>query len=62
MMTLNVCHTSFAFELDDASDKLNEMKLIDYPGENVSQFANEAQRLVKIMMAAMLSHISWGHN
>ena len=52
MMTLNVCHASFAFKLDDASDKLNEMKLIDYPGENVSQFANEAQNLIKIMMGS----------
>lgn len=52
MMILNVCHASFAFKLDDASDKLRELKLIDYPGENVSQFANEAQRLVKVIMGS----------
>ena len=52
MMVLNVCHASFAFKLDDASDKLKSMQLIDYPGENVSQFANESQRLIKIMMGS----------
>jgi len=48
MMTLNVCHASFAFKLDDTAKNLSEMKLMDYPGENSSQFANEAQRMIKI--------------
>ena len=35
--------------MDEASKSLNALSLADFPGETISKFSNEAQRLVKIM-------------
>ena len=44
MMVLQVCHASFSYKLDEAATKLASLRLVDFPGENVSKFANEAQK------------------
>ena len=49
MMILQVCHVSFAFKLEDVATMLDDLTLVAFPGENVSKFANEAQRLIKIL-------------
>ena len=49
MMVLDVCHASFSCKMDETADKLEALDLGTYPGENVSKFANETQRLIKIM-------------
>ena len=49
MMVLDVCHESFSFKLEDAAKSLKTLSLADYPGENVSKFSNEVQRLVKVL-------------
>ena len=49
MMVLGVCHASFSFKMDDAGKSLEVLTLSDFPGENISKFSNEAQRLIKIM-------------
>ena len=49
MMILEVCHASFAFKMDDAAKSMEDLALTTFPGENVSKFSNEAQRLIKIM-------------
>jgi len=49
MMVLEVCHASFAFKMDDAAESLTALTVDTFPGENISKFANEAQRLIKIM-------------
>ena len=49
MMILEVCHASFAFKMDDATKSMEDLALTTFPGENVSKFSNEAQRLIKIM-------------
>jgi len=49
MMVLEVCHASFSFKMDDAATKREALTLAEFPGENISKFANEAQRLIKIM-------------
>ena len=49
MMVLEVCHASFSYKMDEAADKLTALQLSDFPGENISKFANESQRLIKIM-------------
>lgn len=49
MMVLEVCHASFSSKMDDAAIKLEERELSAFPGENINKFANEAQRLIKIM-------------
>ena len=49
VMVLDVCHASFAFEMDDAAKSLSDITLASFAGENVSKFANEVQRLIKII-------------
>ena len=49
MMVLEVCHASFSFKMDKAGKSLEALTLSDFPGENISKFSNEAQRLIKIM-------------
>ena len=49
MMVLEACHASFSFKMDIAVKSLEDLQLSDFPGENVSKFSNEAQRLIKIM-------------
>ena len=49
MMVLEVCHASFSFKMDEAGKSLEALTLSDFPGENISKFSNEAQRLIKIM-------------
>jgi len=49
MMVLDGCHASFAFKMDDAAKSLSTLTLETFDGENVSKFASEAQRLIKIM-------------
>jgi len=48
-MVLDVCHASFSSKMDEAAVHLKALELSDFPGGNVSKFANEAQRLIKIM-------------
>ena len=47
MIVLDVCHASFSCKMDNAAIKLEAFKLITFSGENISKFANEAQRLIK---------------
>ena len=49
MMVLDACHALFEFKMDDAGKSLSELTLASFEGGNVSKFANEAQRLIKIM-------------
>ena len=49
MMVLDVCYASFLFKRDEAVKSLESLSLADFPGENVSKFSNEAQRLFKMM-------------
>ena len=48
-MVLEVCHASFSSKINDTTIKLEERELSAFPGENINKFANEAQRLIKIM-------------
>jgi hypothetical protein len=49
MMVLEVCNASFTFDIEGARTSLTSIKLIDYPGENVSDFADESLRLIKVL-------------
>lgn len=49
MMVFGVCHASFSFKMYDDGKSLEALTLSDFPGENISKFSNEAQRLIKIM-------------
>ena len=48
-MVLEVCHASFSSKMDDTAIKLEALELSAFPGENINKFANEAQRLIKII-------------
>jgi len=62
MMVLYVCHASFAFRMDDVAKSVSALTLETFAGENVSKFANEAQRLIKIIKGVMRFCIIWDHN
>jgi hypothetical protein len=49
MMALETCNASSSHDIDDANKLFFPLTLDDYPGENISNFATEALRLMKIM-------------
>lgn len=49
MMALETCNASVSHDIDGATESFILLTLDTYPGENVSDFATEALRLVKIM-------------
>ena len=49
MMALEACNASVSHDVDGARIKLEAMTLDSYPGENVSDFAADAQKQLKIM-------------
>jgi hypothetical protein len=49
MMVLEVCNVSFTFDIDAARSSLQDIKLVNYAGENVSDFADEALCLIKVL-------------
>ena len=49
MMTLEACNASANLDVEGAKLAFQNLKLTDYPGENVEAFATEALRLLKIM-------------
>jgi hypothetical protein len=49
LMALETCNASVFHDVDEAREKLNGLNLENYAGEDVSEFATEAQRLTKVM-------------
>lgn len=49
IMVLDVCHASFSCKMDEDAASLELFEHSAYPGENISKFSNEAQRLIKTM-------------
>ena len=49
MMPLETCNASVAHDVEGARNQLDGLTLDSYPGENVTDFTTEAQRLIKIM-------------
>ena len=49
MMALDVSNASAIQDIDEATQAFKQLTLTSYPGENVVDFATEAQRLIKIM-------------
>jgi hypothetical protein len=48
MMALDICNASQSFDIDGAQTKLDELKLENYPGEDITACATYAQKQVKI--------------
>ena len=49
MMALDVCNTSSSLEISLATQEFQALSLDNYGGQNIDDFATEAQRLIKIM-------------
>lgn len=52
IMALNVSNASAEYDIEGAIEKFKLLTLASYPGENIVDFATEAQRLIKIMQSA----------
>ncbi len=62
MMALATCNASVFHDVAGAKKKLEAMELLSYPGENVTDFTSDAQRLIKIMQGAYSLPVDTGSN
>ena len=60
LIALDTCNESALYDVAAARKTLEELSLDNYPGENVSDFLNEAQRLIKIMLRDYALPVSTG--
>ena len=60
MMALETCNASVFHDIEGAKKKLDALDLNSYPGENVTDFTSEAQRLIKIMQGAYAVPVNTG--
>jgi hypothetical protein len=51
MMVLDICNASQSFDIDGAQAKLDELKLENYPGEDITACAAYAQKQFKIVQS-----------
>jgi hypothetical protein len=51
MMALDICNASQSFDIDGAQAKLDELKLENYPGEDITACAAYAQKQFKILQS-----------
>mmetsp|Transcript_26176 Transcript_26176/g.37208 ORF Transcript_26176/g.37208 Transcript_26176/m.37208 type:complete len:302 (-) Transcript_26176:53-958(-) len=51
MMVLETCHASTSHDISGVMKKFDELNLDSFPGENVTNLAGEALRLIKIMQS-----------
>jgi hypothetical protein len=49
MMALDICNASQSFDIDGAHPNLDELKLENYPGEDITVYAAYAQKQFKIV-------------
>ena len=49
MMVLDSCNASIVHDIDGAKKKFEDLTLLSFPGENISDFSTEAKRLLTIM-------------
>jgi hypothetical protein len=62
MMALETCNASVFHDIEGAKKKLEALELATYPGENVTDFTSDAQRLIKIMQGAYALPVNTGSN
>jgi hypothetical protein len=60
LMALETCNASVSHDIDGAATSFTELTLDSYPGENVSDFATESLRLVKIMAGGYALPVNTG--
>jgi hypothetical protein len=59
-MALETCNASVSHDIDGAVAAFDQLNLNNYPGEQVSDMANEALRLIKIMQGGYALPVSTG--
>ena len=60
-MVMEACHASVSLDISSATSSLTSLSLSAFPGENISDFATEALRLLKILIAGSYSiDYQWG--
>ena len=62
MMVLETCNISLTMDIKEAENSFNDLKLSDYPGENVSALATDALKLIKIMSGSYALDVCIGSN
>ena len=60
IMALKTCNASVAHDVEGAQKNLETLTLDSYPGENITDFTSEAQRLIKIMQGDYALPINTG--
>jgi hypothetical protein len=60
LMALDVCKASVSFDIEGAQDKLDELTVNDFPGENLTEFMATAQKYVKVMQRGYTLPIRMG--
>jgi hypothetical protein len=57
MMALDICNASQSFDIEGAQAKMDELKLEDYPGEDVTSCAAFAQKKFKVIQIKALAQV-----
>ena len=60
MMILEACNASASLDIDGATKKIRELSLSSFPGENVSDLATTALKLINIMDGAYAMPVNIG--
>jgi hypothetical protein len=60
LMALDVCNASVSFDIEGAQDKIDELTVNGFPGENLTEFMATAQKYVKIMQSGYALPIRTG--
>jgi hypothetical protein len=60
LMALDVCNASVSFDIDGAQDKLDELTVNDFPGENLTEFMATAQKYVRVVQSGYALPIRMG--
>jgi hypothetical protein len=62
MMALDICNASQSFDIDGSQKKLDELKLENYPGEDITACAAYAQKQFKIVQSGYAPLVRSGSN
>jgi hypothetical protein len=60
MMVLEVCNASVSYDIEGAQEKIDNLKLDDFQGDDISAFGAEVQKQVKIVQTGYALSIRTG--
>jgi hypothetical protein len=59
-MAMDICNASQSFDIEGAQEKIDALKLEDFPGEDVSACSADAQKQVKVLQSGYAPHYRTG--